>query len=154
LFCYANTQSEVAIINHKDQHEKVQQEVTSLIALHRGYLGVEEKWQIQIQILCKDHPEITGLMEWIPDTYQATLSIRCNLSYALLRWETIHELVELSRYKTGTAVCQFVEQCYDMRDAAQFFMSQYRIFRNQEIEREVERYLAEKRPCGGSYGTD
>lgn len=146
----------VAITSHQERHEKVKNSVESLITLHRGPIGVEEKWQIHVKVLCKDHPEIAGLMEWIPDSYEATLSIRCDLSYALLRWETIHELVELSRYKTGTAVCQFVEQCgkYEMRDAAQFFMSQYRIFRNQEIEREVERYLIEKRPCGGSHGAN
>jgi hypothetical protein len=145
----------VAITSHQDQHEKVQNSVQALIALHRGTLGIEEKWQIHVKVICKD-TDISGLMEWIPDTYEATLSIRCDFPYALLRWVTVHELVELSWYKTGTAVCQFVEQCgkHDMRDAAQFFMSQYRIFRNQEIEREVERYLAEKRPCGGSHGAN
>lgn len=146
----------VVIRDHKDQHEKIQRSVQSLIALHRGSLGIEEKWQIHIQVLCRREDDIAALIEWIPDTYMATLSIRCDLSYALLRWETIHELVELSRYKTGTAVCQFIEQCNGpgMWNAAQFFLSQYRIFRNQEIEREVERYLSEKRPCGGQNGTD
>jgi len=138
-------------MSHQKRHNQVKAWTQDLINLHRGNLGIEEKWQISIEFLCDVRKDIAGLIEWIPDTYEATLSIRCDLPYGLIRWEVVHELVELSKYRSGTAVGLFVEHCKKYEIGADLFMGQYRTARNQEVENEVGRYLGERRPTLGTF---
>lgn len=136
--------------DHESRHARCREWTTALIGQHRDRLGIEPKWVIHTQLLCverEDHPP-QALVEWLPDTYEATISLRCDLPYGILRWETIHELVELSLYRTGTICDHFFQlvRAGGAMEFAELFMSQYRVARNQEVEGIVERYLGETRP--------
>jgi len=130
------------------EHEEKKKWVQEVIAYHRDKLGLERKWKINVQILCSDSQERSALVKWIPDTYEATLYLMCDLSYIALSREVIHELVELSLYRSGTIIDQFARR--GSRDIAEFFMSQYRIARNQEVEQIVSLYLGREEACCGT----
>ena len=139
--------------NHSDHHRRNNAWIVSLVGQHRDRLGIEPNWIIRVHLLCaketvEEDTLPNGYVEWMPDTYEATLGICCDLPYGLLRWETIHELMELSLYRTGTVCdhCFHAVREYGSVDMADLFMSQYRLARNQEIETLVERYLGESRP--------
>lgn len=139
------------IINeqHEVYHRKVARQVQSLIDEHRDKIGLERRWQIHIVVLCERNLfAARGRIEWVPDTYEATIHIRCNLPGSLLRWEVVHELHELSKYRSGTIIHQFARTVreHGMREVATLFMDQYCMARNQEIEEDVERYLQASRP--------
>lgn len=141
----------LVISDHLQCHETVKDWVIKLVAQHRDTLEIESRWVIDVAVLCPQEGSeqaLAGLVEWIPDTYQAKLSIRCDLPYSLVRWETIHELQELAWYRTGTAVSHFVSNCQEhcLGELSSLFMRHYRVARNQEVEQAVERYLGERRP--------
>lgn len=138
------------VSDHLRCHETIKDWVNKLISQHRETIGLESRWIIDVSVLCAHETtdQSAGLIEWIPDTYQAKLSIRCDLPYGLVRWETIHELQELAWYRSGTAVSHFVSNCQEhcLGELAALFMRQYRVARNQEVEQAIERYLGERRP--------
>ena len=132
------------MIDH--DHKKLHQTVTEIIASHRKGIGIDPRWRINVEISCDTIRG--GMISWIPDTYEATVTVCCDLPPDLLLWETIHELAELSKYRSGTIIEQFarIAREYGLSDTVNLFMSQYRMARNQEIEEEVGRYLQEFRP--------
>jgi hypothetical protein len=139
---------------HEAWHQVVRKQVLSLVEEHRCKVGLEDRWQIEVKISCRKSLDVDGLVEWIPDTYEATITICCDLSLEAIRWETIHELHELSKYRSGTIIDQFARTVreYGLGGVADLFMGQYRIARNQEIEDDVGRYLQERRPIGACNG--
>jgi hypothetical protein len=132
---------------HAKQHDILKENICAFIDKNRGKLGIEDHWIIEVNISCGRHAH--GLVEWVPDTYEATLGIRCDLPGPLVRWVTTHELIELSLYRSGTVIDQFARTVREsgLREVADLFMSQYRVARNQEIEEEVGRYLCIRRPA-------
>lgn len=125
-------------------HDTVYKWASSLIGQHRHCLGIEPKWIITIGILCplastqqEELPHAT--VSWIPDCYEAEMCVRCDLPYGVFRRSVIHELVELSWYRTGTLYDQVSVDLGDL------FTKQYRIARNQEVELLVDLYLNETR---------
>lgn len=139
---------------HEKKHEKLRSYVKELIEKNRDKLAIEDRWAIDVKILCGRHLGASrGSVEWIPDTYEATIAIRCDLPGPLVRWETIHELIELAHYRSGTTIDQFARTIreHGLREVADLFMGHYRVVRNQEIEEDVGRYLGIRRPSGRQY---
>ncbi len=132
---------------HEQTHRAIEEWVLACIDAHRGHIGIDDRWSIKVKVLC-GRGEPRGIVEWIPDCYEATIGIRCDLSLDQIRWETIHELYELAKYRSGTIVDQFVRAIKGcgMAEVADLFVSQYRLARNQEIEEDIGRYLQERRP--------
>lgn len=128
--------------------------VSELIRIHRRMIDINPRWSITPLIYCPEEMDgRNAVMTWRPDTWEAFLSVRCDLpSYLHLRWEVLHELFELHWGSTGTLVYSLI---HDMLPSSllshadslySYWMEQYRVARNQEIEAAVSLYLHEDRP--------
>ena len=129
-------------------HHRISLWVSELIRVHRFSIGIQPRWSIVPLVYC---PEALGgsnaVMTWRPDSWEAFLSIRCDLpSYRHLRWEVLHELFELHWASTGTLVHSLIHEVLPDEQFLSYWMEQYRIARNQEIESAVSLYLHEDRP--------
>ena len=128
--------------------------VGELVRIHRAMIGILPRWTITPLVYCPEDLEgRNAVMTWRPDTWEAFLSIRCDLpSYEHVRWEVVHELFELHWASTGTLVHSLIHDILpsfsspSLSSLFPYWMEQYRTARNQEIEAAVSLYLHKERP--------
>jgi len=150
------------------RHRFLREQILSFIAQFRDRVGVEPLWQIEVELLCPqddDGEEESRLslpnasISWVRDSWRATLRIRCDLPHQQRRQETLHELVELSFHGTGElwyfmrdSLLQREEQYAASsglpstggRDLWTYLDEEYRVRRNQEVEKVVRLFLAQE----------
>lgn len=136
-------------------HAQIGEWAQDLILDNRDVVGIDRHWSIHVEVTDPDtifqHAE--GLISYDEEVYYGLITVRCDLPYDLLEWIVIHELFELKRYKSASAIQDWYH--FQLREYDEELVRQQRVeryyrawmkARNQEIEEEVYQYLGHHRP--------